>query len=309
MTVWPAAASLARALTMLERARANGELEASAVEGRATIAIREGRVIAIDAPSTFTPTIGRLLVDSGIAADAVERAAAERADGVRVGDALVSAGLAGRGAVSHALRVQLRARVRAIARWEMVELRFERGSPEARAEPTSAGDLMLGAMRDALRGATSASVRARLGPGTLVVTPLGEALIAGAPLWPDEQAMCAVLRRPATLAMLESACRSSDRGMRLLLALRLLEAAAPPADANLALLARKARQARGARSAEELLDLPRGARPDQARAAWRRLTASLHPDRFASGSPALALVSNEVALALNGAAQHLRAAR
>jgi hypothetical protein len=307
MSTWPAAASLARGLTMLERARASGELEVSAAEGRAKIAIREGRVIAIDAPTTGAPRLGRLLIDSGVAADAVERTAAERAHGVRVGDALVSAGLAGRGAISHALRAQLRARVRAMSRWRTVELRFERGSPPMRAEPTGVGDLLLGAMRDALRSATVDSVRARLGPGPLVLTSLGEALVAGAPLWPDEQALCQMLRKPTTLATLEAATRESARAMRMLLALRLLEAVAPPPSADVTLLARKARDVRRARSAEELLDLPRGARPAEARAAWRRLTASLHPDRFASGAPGIALVSNEVARALNGAADQLRA--
>lgn len=311
MHVWPAAAALARALTMLERARASGELEASAREGRARIAIREGRVIAIDAPASPAPRLGHLLVESGIAADAVERAAAERAAGVRVGDAIVRAGLAGHGAVSHALRVQLRARVRAIARWQTVDLRFEpRPAPERRgAEPSSAGELLLGAMRDALRGVSASAVRARLGGGTLALTSLGECLIAGAPLWPDEQAVCAVLRRPASLPMLESACRGSERGMRLLLALRLVDAVAPPSSASLTLLARKVRDVRRARSAEELLDLPRGARPAEARAAWRRLVASIHPDRFAAGAPELARVSSEVAVALQGAARQLHAAR
>ncbi|UJR80542.1 Hypothetical protein I5071_25890 [Sandaracinus amylolyticus] len=299
---------------MLERAGASGELEASAREGRAKIVIREGRVIAIDAPSVAAPRLGHLLVGSGVDAAAVERAAATRESGVRVGDAVVRAGLAGQGAISHALRVQLRARVRSIAGWDGVELRFERCAPRPRAheEPSRAGELLLGAMRDALSGATVPSVRDRIGEGSLVLTPLGEALVGGAPLWPDEQALAAVLRRPSTLDALERACRGSDRAFRLLLALRVLEGAAPPPPgrATLSLLARKAREIRRATSAEALLDLPRGARPDEARAAWRKLAATLHPDRFAHGVPApLLRVSTEVACAINGAARELRAAR
>lgn len=314
MSTYPAAAALARALTMLERASASGELEVSAREGRAKIAVREGRVFAIDAPSASAPRLGTLLAGSGVAPEAVERIATQRAHGVRVGDAVVRAGLAGCGAVSHALRLQLRARVRAIARWDGVELRFERCAPRARAhaEPSRAGDLLIGAMRDATGDVSVASVRARIGGGSLVLTPLGEALVSGAPLWPDEQALATALRRPSTWDELERACQGGERGLRLLLALRLLEGAAPPAptSASLSLLARKAREIRRSTSAEGLLDLPAGARPAEARAAWRRLASSLHPDRFGRGVPApLVQVSNEVACAINGAARELRAAR
>jgi hypothetical protein len=292
---------------MIERARASGVLHANARQGAATIAMREGRVVAIDAPAARTPKLGQLMVHSGVAAVAVERAVAGR--GGLIGDVLVESGLVPRCIVSHALRVQLRAQARAITSWCDMTLRFEAGSPNGRAEPTGVGELMLGAMRDALSGITAQAVRQRLGQSPLVMTSLGRSLIAGAPLWPDEQAVCTVLRRPATPSMIEAACRSSDRGMRLLLALRWLEAAAPPPLPNLALLARKTREIRRERSAEELLDLPRGAPPAAARSAWRRLTASLHPDRFAGGSPEFARLSNEVALALNSAAQQLRAAR
>jgi hypothetical protein len=293
---------------MMERARASGELEATAKEGRARIAMREGRVIAIEAPAAAVPNLGRLIIHTGIAADAVERAA-DRASGRKIGDALVDTGVAPRFAVSHALRVQLRARARAIAAWQDLELRFERGNPDKGAEPTAVGDLMLGAMRDALSAVTASCVRQRLGEDALVMTSLGRSLVAGAPLWPDEQAVCTLLRHPVTISTLDAACRSSDRGMRLVLALRWLEAVAPPPVPNLSLLARKAREIRREHSAEELLDLPHGAPPAAARAAWRRLTASLHPDRFAHGSPELARLSNEVARALNGAAQQLRVAR
>jgi hypothetical protein len=299
-------------LTVLERGKASGELEVSAPEGRARIAVEGGLVAAIDAPAVIAPRMGGLLADGGVPADAVERIAGGRGRGVRIGDAVVRAGLAGRGAVALALRLQLRARARAIARWSALDLRFEAGTPRPRehAEPVRCGDLLVGAMREGLAGQSARSVAARLAGTTLVLTPLGEALIAGAPLWPDEQALAAVLRRPSRVEVLQSACRGSDRAMRLLLALRLLEGASPPAGGDAALLARKAREVRSAATARELLDLPRGARPDQVRRAWRTLAAKLHPDRFAaSGQDPIVRVSNDVTSALQAAARELARAR
>ncbi len=307
MSSWSTSASLARALTMMERARASGELHAHAREGMATIAMQEGCVVAIDAPMAKAPKLGQLIVHSGVSATAVEGALTDRSR--PIGEVLIDSGLVPRFAVSHALRVQLRVRARAITRWRDMTLRFQPGLPIGRVEPTKVGELMLGALRDALRHTSVQTVRQRLGQSPLMMTSLGHSLITGAPLWPDEQAVCTVLQRPTTLSDIENVCRSSERGMRLLLALRWLEAVAPPPLPNLSLLARKAHAIRRERSAEELLDLPHGAPPAAARNAWRKLSASLHPDRFAYGSPELARLSNEVACALNSAARQLRAAR
>lgn len=304
ISTWATSVSLARALTLMERASATGELIVSAREGRATIGMREGRVIGIVAPTTEAPRLGQLIRGLGVGAAAVERAAANR--GRLIGEVLVESGVVPSFAVSHGLRVQLRARTRAIAQWRDVTMRFEAGAPVARVDPTGVGELLLGAMREGLVDTSRETIRHNIGQGPWVMTPLGGSLIRSAPLWPDEEAVCTVMRRPASLPMIEAACRSSERGMRFALALRWLEAVAPPPVPNLALLARKARDIRHARSAEELLEVPRGASPATARSAWRRLTASLHPDRFASGSPELARLSNEVALALNGAAKQLR---
>jgi hypothetical protein len=296
---------------VLERARASGELAASAHEGRARIVVRDGRVIAIDAPTVSAPRLGRLLADQGIATDALEHAACARERGVRVGDAMVRAGLAGRGAISIALRSQLRTRMAEIARWGAVDLQLERRvpAPAVHAEPIAVGALMIGAMRGAVADESVASIATRLGGEALVLTPLGHALIDGAALWPDEESICRALRRGATLDVLVGASQGSPRALRLLLALRCLEAVAPPsATASVALLARKARQLRGSSSAAALLDVGPGAAPDEARRAWRRLAGLLHPDRFSHGVPVpLAELSNEVSCALQGAAREMRA--
>jgi hypothetical protein len=161
-------------------------------------------------------------------------------------------------------------------------------------------------MRDALAGENAVTVRARLSEPEFVLTPLGEVLVAGSPLWPDEAALVAVLRRPASLEALERACQGSHRAMRLLLALRVLEGAAPPAAAaSAALLARKAFQLRRGERPETLLDVPEGATVAEAHRAWRRLAGSLHPDRFATSDRALVRVSHEVFGALSNAARTL----
>lgn len=298
---------------MLERAGATGELEAGAREGRATIAIRDGRVIAVDAPLVAAPRLGRVLVQAGLGHDALERVAREQ-HGAKLGDALVRAGIAGQGAVSHAIRLQLRARVRAIARWSAIELRFEHAADpraHAHAMPVRVGELMLGAMREAVALHDPVDVRTKLAAAPLVLTSVGLRLIDGAPLWPDEQAAAVLLRRGATCAELERAGAATPRALRLVLALRWLEGAAPPpASASVALLARKVRQVRRGISAEALLDVPRGASAGETHRAWKRLAGSLHPDRFQGGGPeAIARVSEEVASALNGAARTLRARR
>ena len=298
---------------MLERAGATGKLEAGAREGRATIAIREGRVIAVDAPLVAAPRLGRVLVQAGIERDAIERVASEQ-HGVKLGDAVVRAGLVGQGAVSHAIRLQLRARVRAIARWPAIELRFEHSvEPRAHAHamPVRVGELMLGAMREAIALHDASDVRAKLDSGPLVLTSVGLRLIDGAPLWPDEHAASALLRRGTTCAALERAGAATPRALRFVLALRWLDGAAPPpASASVALLARKVREVRRGTSAHALLDVPRGASPEETRRAWKRLAGSLHPDRFQSGGPdAISRASEEVASAINGAARRLRATR
>lgn len=288
---------------MLERAGASGRLEASAREGRAMIAIREGRVVAIEAPMIAAPRIGNVL---SLDAAAVDRAAGEHR-GVRIGEVLVRAGLAGQGAVAHALRVQLRARVRALARWSAIELRLERRAVESpvHIEPGRAGDLLIGAMRDALGIHDERSIRSALGAERLTLTPLGESLCGGAPLWPDEEAAVALLRRSASPIELERSGASSLRALRLVLALRWLEGAAPPpGSASAALLARKARELRRGTSAEALLDLPRGATASEARRAWRRLAGSLHPDRFPGGG-ALAEIAALTVAEINQAASRV----
>lgn len=315
----PGATSLARALLALSRSRATGVLRVQGAVARARLSIVQGtpRAVALDGVLEATDDdepLGDLLARDGALDPRVHAWAMVRGvPDVPIGRWLVAVGATTLPAVNHALRVQLRRRVLRIFRWARLEYAFATGSAdiglEPIEEPVSAGDLVLGAMRQAVAEAPIERVRRDIGEGMIVLTPLGDALVAGTPLWPAEAAMVPLLRRGVETEVVLSVAGGSPRAIRTLWALELLRAVVPldPAAAAYPLLLRKRRQLHRDADAAELLDLAPGARPEDARRALRRLAGVLHPDRFDRGAPAeVRSVSAEVMTALVSAEAAVR---
>ncbi len=318
----PAATSLATALLALERSRATGVLHVRGALGEARLAIIDGTPRALVGAVPQGGTLGDRLVRSGgldarAHADALDaRARADTLDvaGSRgpVGRWLVESGAARPEAVAHALREQLRERVRALFRWQAVEFQFVAGAAEIGVptvpDAVRAGDLVLSAMRDALAQEPLLALRRFLGDGLLVLTPLGEALLDHAALWPDEAAMLPTLRSGAAVDALLSIARGSPRALRLLAALRYLRAASSPGASadTYALLLRKTREVRRAADAGTLLELAGDADGSAARRSLRRFAGALHPDRLGPDAPAaLRRVSSDLVGALALAAERV----
>ena len=309
----PAATSLATALLALERSRASGVLHVRGVPGEARLAIVEGTPRALVGAVAQGGSLGDRLTRTG-GLDATAHASALDTAPPRgpVGRWLVESGSARPEAVAHALREQLRERVRALFCWDAVEFQFVAGSADVGvpivADAVRAGDLVLSAMRDALGNESAFTLRRFLGDGLLVLTPLGEALLDHAALWPDEVAMMPTLRAGAAVDVLLSIAHSSPRALRLLAALRYLRAAASPSATadTYTLLLRKTRELRRTADAGTLLDLSRNADGAAARRSLRRLASALHPDRLGPDAPAaLRQVSSDVVGALARAAERV----
>ena len=268
----------------------------------------DGTPRAIALSSGDRETLGDLLARSGALDREAHARALERSSPCGpVGDWLVAHGAATRPAVEWALREQLERRVAGLFEWTGAELRFRPGLADVGvshvAEPGTTSDLVLGAMRSTVSSVTLVEARRRLGDGVLVLSKLGEALVTGATLWPEEAAMLPLLRAGAPVVAILGAAGGGRRAIHALFALRLLAAAtAPGADrGSYGLLLRKQRQLRRARSehAPDLLDLPARARPEEARRALRRLAHLVHPDRYGEDEPlAVRAASREIMTAL-----------
>ncbi len=273
----------------------------------------EGAISAIAMWPADDETLGDTLDRMGALDRSLHRRALERGPPLGpVGDWLVACGAARDDDVQRALRVQLQRRVVMLFSWSAVELRFVPGSLDVGvprvARPLAASELVLGAMRAAVAEEPAVRVRRLLGDGLLVLTRLGRALVADASLSPDERSMVSLLERGAPVDAILGAAGASPSAIRTLYALRLLDAVSRPTrDAQYALLLRKHRQVRSAVRAGELLDLPAGARPSEARRALRRLAREVHPDRFSEADDAIVRrVSGEVMAALVSAEARLR---
>ncbi|MFW6052075.1 MAG: DUF4388 domain-containing protein [Myxococcota bacterium] len=302
----PGATSLARALLALARSRATGVLTVQAGAARARLAVIDGTPRAVALDGVDDEPLGDLLAREGALDPRVHAwALIQGAPEIPIGRWLVAVGAASAPAVAHALRVQLRRRVRRMFLWPGSEFRFEAGSPEVGLEPLDepvrVGDLVLGAMREAVADVPLERACRDIGEGLLELTPLGEAVVADAALWPAEAAMVPLLRRGVDAQVAVGVAGRSSRGIRTLYALKLLHGVAvpEPAATSYPLLLRKHRQVRRHADPAALLDLGPGARPAEARRALRRLAGALHPDRFdRTAPPAVRSASAEVMSAL-----------
>ena len=297
-----ATATLGRALLRLGRASATGWLHVVARD-RGAIAIRDGKPVSIRCRNGREP-LGDLIAGDDRAR---QRALARDFDGP-VGRAAVIRGLASPGAVSDALRRQMRGR---LARWfaepirsvRFVEGRVGRAPFE---EPPSADDLVLASLRRVL-AERSVEDLGGLRERSFVLSPHAEAL-RGAALAPWESAMLARIRHGGTgrgvvgsqLLMLAV---EPERGLRALHGWTVLGwlTRVDVGRRDHSQLLRKRHQLRRRAAPARLLDLG-AAKPGGSRRALRRLAAQVHPDRFEED---LAETSQEVMRALVAAADAL----
>ncbi|MAC27590.1 MAG: hypothetical protein CMN31_12745 [Sandaracinus sp.] len=264
---------------------------------RARVLFHAGRVVAIEMPDDRP--LGELLqLDPAAHGEALGRG---RVHGP-VGAWLVREGLASEGDVLAALRRQLRVRVGALLRWPDARLRF---APVAAPlptlhEPVPVIDLVLGGLRDAL-GSVPAAASRRLRTQRWGLSPLGEALLPKAALWPEERAMAGVLERPLGGDSVLSIGAHRPRALRALYAWHLLGlVTCRRAGTRHGVLLRKRHQLRHAASPADLLELREHG---DARRGLRRLLRDVHPDRF---EPSLQTTSGEVVQALMRAERKLR---
>jgi hypothetical protein len=302
-------ASIARALGTLGRTRATGTLDVtSGGWRRARIAIVDGVVRAISLPNGSTPLGDMLGALGAIDTPAYLRALEQETPARPIGAWLVRHGTASEPAVSYALRRQLRDRLLSIMGWGATELRFSVGLTDIGQahvdEPPPMADLVLGAVRRLTAGLPAHQVRRRLGGRRLGLTKRGRTIIAEAPLFPHERAMCAALGMGVAVDTCLAVGGNTVRAASSLYALSVVGAVADPSTAHgvCSLLVRKRRQLQRRARAEELLDLPSPRAPvpraPEVRRALRRLARDVHPDRFAHDDVALQRTSAEIMSAL-----------
>lgn len=201
-----------------------------------------------------------------------------------------------------------------MCQWEGLVLRLVQ-SPAAAAgsAPTDcipARAVALQSMRAAVKGAAPDRVGAHLGDAVYHLTAVGEALLVGADLRPEEKAVLCLLRRGVPPLAVSTLPGCGLRGYRFLWMLELLGAVSPKAGGSYPLLLRKRKQMRRQASAHALLDLPEGAGRRDARLALRKLVRDLHPDRFGDRAPlALRRASGEIVTALVDAEARIASGR
>jgi hypothetical protein len=311
----PGAVSLARALVALSRGHSTGVLTVCSPYDVCRIAVVDGVPRAATSKRSGA-TLGDVLLRAGdLDAKKHMQALESAAPHWPVGAWLVQAGVATRPAVEHALRSQLRARILDVFHWQGLDYRFAAGVADVGvpwiSEPVATADLVLSALRRVVDRASATRIAIGLRHATLTLSPLGRALLAQAALWPDEAAMVPLLERSTDLAALRAASGGSDRALATLSALFLLSAVVvrDVPRARYQLLLRKHRQLCSQAAAADLLDLPRGAAPSEARRALRRLARSVHPDVLGPDVPAaLRARSSELMSALGRAEREVRAA-
>lgn len=297
-----ATATLGRALLRLGRANATGWLHVVA-RHRGAIAIRDGKPVSVRCRDGAEP-LGDLIAGE----DRARRQSLARSFDGPVGRAAVVRGLASPGAVSDALRRQMRGR---LARWfaePIRRIRFVEGKV-GRApfeEPPTADDLVLASLRRVLADRPVSDLE-HLRERSFVLSPHAEGL-RGTALAPWEAAMLARAKRSdggrgVRGSQLVQLAGEDARGLRTLHGWGVLGwlARVDVGRRDHSMLVRKRHQLRRREAPAQLLDMSSARRPAPRR-ALRRLAAQVHPDRF---EEELSETSQEVMRALVAAADAL----
>lgn len=304
--------AFARALLVLAERKESCAVSVYSERGACRLHVARGALIAVSGPTGHDDSLGDVLLRSGDL-DAQKHLAAlvQSGDGASapVGAWLLAQQLATRGAVLHALRAQLRGRMRSLLACRELSYAVAEGDlahGAAIEEPLQLADVLFCCLRAPLR--SEGAVRG----GELRISSLGRTLLSEASLWPEEEAIAALLLRGERRASLDALCRTHPRAHGLLCVLESLGgfAGAPsePRDrASYGLLLRKRNQIRQGESPYRLLDLPPGATSTEARKALRQFALQLHPDALGPHVPdALRKASTEVMGALIDAERALR---
>lgn len=288
---------LARALMTLARRSASGEVGIEAAGGRrAVVRLALGGISGIDHSEGGSVVLGDILMHEGALERELALDEAGRDGSEPIGQFLVRTGRASRGAVEHALRKQMRSRLRTLFEWERPRLGF-RSTEAMRADVTVP---VAEAVLDALRHSPTPREEYRPLPGeVLTLTSFGRDLLRGAPLRPEEAAVAALLEVNATMDTIASAVHGHARAMRFASVLRRIGAAEPTsASGSYSLLLRKRQELRRSTDARTLLGIAPGSTKQEARRALRRLARDLHPDRFSQAEAGARELSAEVLKAL-----------
>lgn len=305
---------LARSLATLARTQSTGTLTVSASGGLgARLVFSDGRLESVETLSGSGRVLGDVLVNEGSANASACVDDRGRAADEPIGRYLVRCGRASEGAVDHAIRIQMRARLASVFAWVAPALRFEPCAANSNQEGSgpSTADTVLHALRLSAPTSKSSDLLRELGHEKLGLTDFGRELLGAAALRPEESAVFAMLGRGATGAVLASTFVSSSSALAFAVILRRIRAVEPAgSDARYSLLLRKHRELRRSTDAARLLDVPPDASAVDARRALRILARDLHPDRFGAATDTAArAVSGEVLKALVQAEAELVARR
>jgi hypothetical protein len=315
MSVSADAWAFARALLVVAERRRSCQVHAYTERGACRLRIEQGALVAITGPTGHDDSLGDVLLRSGdLDARKHYAALAQReASSQPVGAWLLAEQLATRGAVLHALRAQLRGRMLSLLSCR--ELSFAQadaageGVPAVE-EPPPIADVLLSCLRTLARAELAGPL---VRSGELKLSAMGRTLLEQAALWPEEDAVAALLLRGATRGAIDALCRSHARAHGLLMLLEGLGGFAGAAHvrsdrSSYSLLLRKRNQIRQGDSPYRLLDLPPGATPMEARKALRQFALQLHPDALGPDVPdTMRKASGEIMGALIDAERALRA--
>lgn len=309
--------ALGRALLHLERASATGIVHVTTRHEQATLSVIQGRVCAVEGVEVGgDDSLGHHLIREG-AFDAQAHAQALATVGPQrpVGAWLVAHDVASAPAVAHGLRCQVRGRLlqllkRARADYDFKPQALRHRDMEFLAEcaPRSS-EVVLTALRSVASTLSADAFSSGFPVGPLALTGSGHQLVDEGALWPEEQALRALLKRGATWEECQARLRGMPRALRLLQGLALLEVVRGRrvSEEGYSRLLRKRRQLQLGADPFTLLEVPNGSSPQRVRRALRRLALEMHPDRVGAENAQMHAISSEVMRGLLLAEEKIRA--